>query len=1162
MITSLSKLIPTKKSNPCPVCGNVSGKCRTFDDKPLVLCMMAESAPGFKALGFTKDGLWMQFAPDSQSFDHAAYLDRKREKPEPPETMPIDERDQSYRDWLANGSLNERDRADLIRRGLSNSEIAVSSKIGYAVPFKGLDGKYVGAQWRLADPGEGGRYRWHNLKGGKYYPGTDELPIAVYKVENPTAIALVEGTGIKPLLASQRLNAVVIGAAGGNHASSPIQLRAAIEAFPNLPIVIVPDAGDVLNSHVMRRNDRTVETLRQWELEPKFLWWNQRTKQENDIDEATQAEIESAQLLTHEQFTALTEEHDDQAERSKIIQAILEACYVQNGSRHRTSESVQSSEKRQKGRGEQGRNDKTSNELAKTGRNFYRSRSSEIHRSLVSAIQKVSRRSDAGNTPHSEGFAKMEYGAVLRRLRTFSIDALKFVQNVVSEQPNRDRLISKRVFRFRQYQDKLQRDFLMPTLVNGNEIRYQNYSGSTSTFDLFDDTTCLQGWLGAGKTEAMLKSLIPFQDKAIVWVAPRNGLLRQTAQRAKKLGFNVFHYQDDPGKHRMMLEAGEPGIYFMAPDSFKSYAVSGIQWENTIFAIDEFSGIRKEVLGKTTELPQFLDAIARCASLIAADAFLSQIDIRVIQKHRSGSMQILRQDFKKSQTRIKWLECRNKAGEISFSHLGIYYSLLDRWIEQGFKRIAIAADSIRVAKLLDRYLKSKGVKTQLVCSETPEQNVSFMDDPDKIIHKDEIEAIVYTPTAQSGLDIQAEFDRGLLIATGVLSPLQMLQMMGRCRKCPEWYVSAPRFSGNPECVTPSLDGRKIQQWSEKIALASEALEFNAPQSIQPWAVWEHLTRNIEQAFNSEYLRHLLDRFFESVEVVEVENDRAGQWRRDSEILTREEKELMLKANLGKGLRLIDEQKQPKLNSEVWDIKLAELWLKYPKVINKAIADYGVPEWRDDAIDMTKLFSTRRIEKLRNYVIATEPNEQDDRDLRQYLKERVTHYSAGNFKRLQNVKLFRLLNLGKLATVQNPKELKAGVNAFCATSEAIEKLYRKFLNSPELVKLFPFVECQRSFFGAVKACLSYLGYEKGGKSIRVATDELNPNGCDRNGNQRLTKSKSIYLVYWLVMECSGSAYFREHFNLIIDAIRDRLETEREERRKWREKHESPPIEIAA
>ncbi|MBD2079213.1 hypothetical protein [Leptolyngbya sp. FACHB-17] len=135
-----------------------------------------------------------------------------------------------------------------------------------------------------------------------------------------------------------------------------------------------------------------------------------------------------------------------------------------------------------------------------------------------------------------------------------------------------------------------------------------------------------------------------------------------------------------------------------------------------------------------------------------------------------------------------------------------------------------------------------------------------------------------------------------------------------------------------------------------------------------------------------------------------------------------------------------------------------------------------------------------------------------------------------------------------------------MNAFRAASDAIAKLYRQFQANSKLARLFPLIDSQKAFFAHIKACMSYLGYEKGGKSIRVSTDEFNPNGRDRHGNQRLSKSKSIYFVFWFLMECSGSAYFRENLELILQSIRDRLAAEREERAKQRERkerYESPP-----
>jgi hypothetical protein len=60
---------------------------------------------------------------------------------------------------------------------------------------------------------------------------------------------------------------------------------------------------------------------------------------------------------------------------------------------------------------------------------------------------------------------------------------------------------------------------------------------------------------------------------------------------------------------------------------------------------------------------------------------------------------------------------------------------------------------------------------------------------------------------------------------------------------------------------------------------------------------------------------------------------------------------------------------------------------------------------------------------------------------------------------------------------------------------------------------------------------------------------------------MSNSQSRYFIGWLIMECSGNAFFQENFQIIIEAIRDRLVAEREERRKWREK-ESPPDFAAA
>jgi hypothetical protein len=111
---------------------------------------------------------------------------------------------------------------------------------------------------------------------------------------------------------------VVVASAGGNHLASPIQLSAVIEAFPGLPLIVPPDAGDVLNPHVMARHKRTAQQF----PSVKFLWWGQVTKQENDIDEATSAEIESARLLTWREFEKIAREAAYRVETKQIQKSL------------------------------------------------------------------------------------------------------------------------------------------------------------------------------------------------------------------------------------------------------------------------------------------------------------------------------------------------------------------------------------------------------------------------------------------------------------------------------------------------------------------------------------------------------------------------------------------------------------------------------------------------------------------------------------------------------------------------------------------------------------------------------------------------------------------------------------------------------------------------
>jgi hypothetical protein len=262
------------------------------------------------------------------------------------------QRDRQYRSLLGQLSLHPDDRADLIHRGFSEEEIRLAGfksveqwqKLtaefshllpgvglsgrslivptpGYLCPVRDADGLIVAMQLRVREVNENNknRYRWlssgtkknPNGQTPHLYPeGSEgELPLAVFRPQSkPVGISLAEGTGAKPFLVSQRFNQIVVAAAGGQWASSQITFRSTLEKLSNeldgvREIILHPDAGDILNNSVMYRWQAVVKLLKEWGWIVKFSWWNQKTKEDADIDELS--DFTKINFISQEEFFSL-----------------------------------------------------------------------------------------------------------------------------------------------------------------------------------------------------------------------------------------------------------------------------------------------------------------------------------------------------------------------------------------------------------------------------------------------------------------------------------------------------------------------------------------------------------------------------------------------------------------------------------------------------------------------------------------------------------------------------------------------------------------------------------------------------------------------------------------------------------------------------------------
>lgn len=328
---SAERYIATKRFA-CPICGDQTGDCRQdtdFDDRWLCSELHSGNVPGYKWLRESANDRWSIWVPDNGTTFNA----ERREKEEIPllPSMPSVERDRHYRRMMEELTLHDDDRADLHRRGLTDAEIEaggfrsvdayqrmqwlypvelpgiaddgrslINSKAGYLVSAINLKGEITGFQLRKRHvEHDESRYVW--LSGGKASVKLPigENPLSVRINPNSRIVGLTEGLGVKPFMASIRLECSVIGASGGQFASSPQVLKRTLEHLQSAEIRFYPDGGAIQNHSVLKAYANTFNLLKEWGYTVKIGWWNQTEKSHGDIDEIDVGRI---RYITPQQF--------------------------------------------------------------------------------------------------------------------------------------------------------------------------------------------------------------------------------------------------------------------------------------------------------------------------------------------------------------------------------------------------------------------------------------------------------------------------------------------------------------------------------------------------------------------------------------------------------------------------------------------------------------------------------------------------------------------------------------------------------------------------------------------------------------------------------------------------------------------------------------------
>ncbi|MBD1837220.1 plasmid replication protein, CyRepA1 family [Coleofasciculus sp. FACHB-501] len=343
----------------CPVCSGARKDCRQSEN--LVHCRDSEANPpdyifrGLDKLGF---GMWVEklqaeAASEEQreQWRQQRQLEREQrlqaEKEQRSQLLDEPSRDREIRKLLGQLDLSPQHRENLRQRGLSDEQIRagmfrsvqqwqkldtpVSHRLagisitgqsltnysdGFLCPVWNPKGEIVAWQQRLNDAAEG-KYRWASSatkkrpNGATSHLQNGELPVSVCRPSGEPSIkgvGLVEGI-LKPWVTAQLSKRVVLGAGGGNFASSPETFRAylaQLEAeIDGQPLILFPDAGAIANKNVMRQYQQTYALLKKWGYELRIGWWGQLQKGQPDADELTN--FDAIAYLTPEEFFELAE---------------------------------------------------------------------------------------------------------------------------------------------------------------------------------------------------------------------------------------------------------------------------------------------------------------------------------------------------------------------------------------------------------------------------------------------------------------------------------------------------------------------------------------------------------------------------------------------------------------------------------------------------------------------------------------------------------------------------------------------------------------------------------------------------------------------------------------------------------------------------------------
>jgi hypothetical protein len=833
----MSKFIAANRRNgECEICGSESGHCRRIDS--LHLCATFADAKlrkvqnGFICVKSDAGAGWASFILDQGDWTSAqreqwqAEANRRQSQREAAtaarrtRSLSALDRHQGYHQLLNLLALHPDDQADLDRRGLRPEQIAawniksveqwqrlpiplsnhlpsvVDSGRSLNVPYPGFtcavidaNGNTVGYQIRSRNPQQGEpKYYWltsannHQPDGATPHLSNGELPLGVYRpahLTQPTIVHLAEGF-LKPRIVAERLGSVVLGADGAHFATRPETFAATLAQLQQEFQQWQKDSSRLIrhNLNLSSESEGLQSTSKVWFEQPNKA--NTKTKRLLSFQSQPQKQRCKQPQSKPDWTSAIKDESS--FERFALV-LLVDAGSVKN----------------------------------KDVLNAYW-KTADLATSLGYTLQFAWWGQISKQECDIDELDPAQYKSIrmlsLREFRAIAIEQGGLAAEATTPEPDEPRNgvawdLWRQSRQFTADQSSSQPFFTAPVPTPGSAVGIRSGTGT-------------------GKTQWLIHTVIQsLGDQGFLSIGYRNSLLIQFAQQVGLLDQdNWYHLQQDlKGSPDLQLLRDPHSKILCCIDSLTYFNPK--DFEGKVIILDEVESIVNQLLKSDTAVSfqrekikdLFGEMLRRCDRVIVLDGHLRDATIDYLRSLAGDSKQFTRyyNGYQGNKGKVEFLEGVESARGLKLNDRSpLLQAILNH---QGC--FVVGSDSQEELQALEYKLVEAGRKTLRFDGSTANKTwaKAFLQDPAAYIREHEVEALLYSPSAEAGLsiDLKGYFNDAYFIFFGVVTTNAQLQMLARVRD--------PRMQIHIVCPTQGLPSESISKSAIPEVLANEINQY-------------------------------------------------------------------------------------------------------------------------------------------------------------------------------------------------------------------------------------------------------------------------------------------------------------------------------------------------